>query len=106
MEACIGHQNQCSWSSWWTVLRDNPCPTPKLRVSWWSSVVGRWHCRSLWCALLVLGEEKDKQKPFHGGEHPSGARLWAIQCLINCADLKKINKQTQLFVIANEVAFS
>lgn len=53
----------------------------------------------------MLGEE-DKQKPFHGGEDRSDTQTWAVQRLINCADLKRINKQTQLFVVANEVAFS
>lgn len=55
---------------------------------------------------LVLGKDKDKEKkPFHGGEHLSDARTWPIQCLINCADRKRIN-ETQLLILANKVAFS
>lgn len=78
-------------------------PTPVPPVYRGGAALGGWHCWSSSCALL--GKEEDKQKPFHGGEHPSGARTRAIQCLINCADLKRIDKLTQLFVNANKSSF-
>jgi len=90
---------------WWQlVLGANPCPSPN-HVHGGGAALWDGGTAGASGVLLALGKDEDEQKPFCGGEYLSGARTWAVRCLIGCADLKRIN-ETQLFIITNEVGFS
>lgn len=90
---------------WQLVLGDTPCLTPKTTSMSVKGPCGTVTLPELVVLPLVLAEEEDKWKPPHEGEHLSRARTSVIQCLMYCADLKRIN-EGQLFIVANEVAFS